>query len=300
MKQLNNKAIPLELITGLKMIILRLECGWGQQSVLRNLPKFKSTISLTAEWLELKKFLHKNSLPWKESLEAWLQKIQLQRKVLKEIEKHILLPKIQAQILSLGAVAIIVFSSYIFPQKMPLDYRVKLISLTLIVCAFLSFSYMIHKIIKELWLLDWAQMLFELSNHLRVGQSFAFSLVQLLNKEDLDHWPKSFKKELITKAQDLKDAKKLTRSFLPEKLNAVEQIAWQQWHSIAQLSQESAPLANTLESYANFSLESFLEHINEKAQKTTLKALGLLFVFLMPALLLVLFWPIITFLKKEL
>lgn len=218
------------------------------------------------------------------------QGIESKIRLLQLAKQKTLSPRIQSY-LSAGIVYFLIFSSTLFfPQSIKPDFFI------LGLCIALSSLsvYCMYKLLKnfesKLCFLDWINFLKSISLSLECGMTFPVALVENLPSEaHLQKWPQNLrdKVSLLYLESELQNSSFNNRSDLWA-------LAEKSWNTLCRNYQHGLPQVGILRKLADLQEEEFKNWLTQKSDHLSYLLLIPLFTLSVPAILILLFAPLLS------
>jgi hypothetical protein len=283
--------IPDSLLLALDQICTQVELGHTFSESLKNQKEILVSPSLAREWLQVRERIL-NGQSDMSLLFYFSERIRAEHHVTSKIKQAIFLSQSQAYTLSALALLLIIWH--------PLS-RPPLMILSLCFCLILLGTWILMKttgwVLQRFPLLDWNDFLQTLQSGLRCGQTPRQCLLECLKKiGGYEYLNRSFKTHLFKNLSaflEYDSSRSENKNYQVRGEKRQKQILEMQYESLQGSLWSGEPLLKTLEKFVHLNQKIIDSEMHKLAQLMSLVGLLPLLLFHLPAILLLLFTPIL-------
>lgn len=281
------------IINSLEQVSLRIECGQTYNEASEDLPKLFSDRETIELWTELKKQIYLGKISIQEGIDAFSENLKLKSRLESLIAQKTLTPKYQSRIIAALCLALIAISRFYFPDNFKPTIKICSVSGFLIIAGYFCCNYLIGNFRKSLWYADWIMFLSQIRNYIKWGTTLAPSMKRVLALNLQRYWPKEIQSAIDTiyscsRNMDRIEDFKFSLGKDHEKNLAQDHIRW-----IAKLYNKQQPISGMLNKFITRASFNFEQRIHYQADKLNLLLLAPLFIFFLPAFMLLIFAPLL-------
>ncbi len=286
------KPIDDRMICELNILKNRLDSG---ESIIQCLGTMGIPLSGNLEFLEKWKKLSSlmmegRILPAK-GVSQFVEMLEDRNRLIQLVNQKTLSPRIQAY-LSIGIIFILIFSSqFIFPDTLKPSFLILSISLCLSALSTFFMQILLKRFLNQLYFLEWISFLRSLSLSLQCGMTLPAALLE--NKpapETLRLWPIHLTKKVSIDFLENYDVFHREKSKSYSKL---WELAERVWNSLCKNYRDGLPQVELISKLSQLQENEFKNWILTSSDKLSYLLLLPLFLLSVPAVLILLFAPLI-------
>ena len=291
-KKFMNEKIPNFVLCELNILRNRLESG---DSIFQCLSTMGAPLPqkpwLREHWNRVAKLMLDGRILPAKAVTDLTQQLDTLKKLQDLVAQKTLSPKIQG-ILSFGLILLISLSSFwLFPVELRPTGLILAISLAL---SFVGGSFMaiaLQRLTRKLCFLDWIAFQRSLCLSLQCGTSLRSALVENFPTEAvLSQWPEEISASLANLTE-----KPLLRAKLPVKITSpLWQLGNRSWQTVVRQYERGLPLNEMVRRLSELQEYEFRVWIQVESEKLGYLLLIPLFLFNLPAVLILLFAPLLS------
>lgn len=287
------KLIDDRMICELNILKNRLDSG---ESIIQCLGTMGIPLSGNIEFLEKWKklsylMMEGRILPAK-AVSQFVEMLENRNRLIQLVNQKTLSPRIQAY-LSIGIIFVLIFSSqFLFPDTLKPSFTVLSISLSLSLISTFFMHKLLKRFLNQLYFLEWISFLRSLSLSLQCGMTLPAALLENTPpQETLKLWPKNLTNKIsldyLEKYDDFHREKSNSESKLWE-------IAVRVWKNLCKNYRDGHPQVELISKLSQLQENEFKNWILTSSDKLSYLLLLPLFLLSVPAVLILLFAPLLS------
>jgi len=288
-----------KLLMESQIILARLKAGSAFSEACNGFESQKTPIHLVNFWQSLINEVQNGRASATSSIEAFSDLVRLELYQQRELNKATRLPIVQSITLSIVTLLVAICSQFFFPENLKANLNELSISVLLILMGFGLFKFLIKRFKQKLWLAKWATFLKLTYYLMQQGQTLSVSINQIMKQNLFESFPASLKEQIHYIYSTLSNGLTLKDFQSNTKQDPKIQIALEQVKLISLLSERGQPVTETIQLFSESAQTIFEEDIENSSTAVAMIVLFPMFFCYAPALLILIFSPILRSLTTE-
>ncbi len=285
-----------KIIDSLQLIHLRVKSGETLTSSLRDMGEGTAPPSVTYAWMRIRDSILSGQFPAESSLASFIQNLKIQNRLKKKLQKCSTLPKLQLIAISIMSALYLFSSIFIFPDNLRPSAGIITTTTLLLGTAMLSMKELLGGFNKRLSFSSWIEFLCFLESSLGAGSTLAHALKEYFSLNKKPPWPPSLLKKIDDFRNSLSSNPNSSNSVSIQSQSKDFTIAHEHFHFIKKAFSEGRPLKELLRNFIDSATERFEQNLDYEMERLNLLLLLPLFCFVVPAILILIFGPLLAML----